>query len=57
MVVWKKKRILTIFLGKDQRDARSPSYINPEEAAIVVKYVQNLLETKDTSEKVQSFGF
>ena len=45
-------RILTIFLGEDQREARSPSYFNPEEAAIVVQYVQDLLETKDTSKKV-----
>ena len=45
------------FLGEDQREARSPSYFNPEEAAIVVQYVQDLLETKDTSKKVCSIRF
>ena len=39
-------------VGEDQREARSPSYFNPEEAAIVVQYVQDLLETKDAAKKV-----
>ena len=39
-------------MGEDQREARSPSYFNPEEAAIVVQYVQDLLETKEGAKKV-----
>jgi len=49
------KKVPLVFhgvVGEDQREARSPSYFNPEEAAIVVQYVQDLLETKDTSKKV-----
>ena len=42
-------------VGEDQREARSPSYFNPEEAAIVVQYVQDLLETKDAAKKVIFF--
>ena len=34
-------------MGEDQRESRSPSYFNPEEAAMVVQYVQELLEEKE----------
>ena len=36
-------------VGDDQRESRSPSYFNPEEAAMVVQYVQDLLEVKEKS--------
>ena len=58
MVNWSQlpnKKVPLIFhgvVGEDQREARSPSYFNPEEAAIVVQYVQDLLETKDGAKKV-----
>ncbi len=32
--------------GNDKREERSPSYFNPEEAAIVVSYVEKLLANK-----------
>merc|ERR1712223_411507 len=59
MVNWSQlpnKKVPLIFhgvVGEDQREARSPSYFNPEEAAIVVQYVQDLLETKDAAKKVE----
>merc|ERR1712223_1586091 len=40
-------------VGDDQREAKSPSYFNPEESAMVVNYVQDLLEQhKGTAKKV-----
>lgn len=33
-------------IGKDQREERSPSFFNPEEAAIVYSYVRKLLTEK-----------
>ena len=38
-------------VGEDQREARSPSYFNPEEAAMVVQYVQDLLDNDKGSAK------
>ena len=40
-------------VGDDQREAKSPSYFNPEECAMVVSYVQDLLEQhKGTGKKI-----
>ena len=42
------KKVPLIFhgiVGDDQREAKSPSFFNPEEAAKVVEYVQNLLDS------------
>lgn len=42
-------------VGDDQRESRSPSYFNPEEAAKVVEYVQDLLDSeKGIAKKVKA---
>ena len=38
--------------GEDQREERSPSYFNAEEAAIVVNYIDKLLNAKKVGKKV-----
>ena len=40
-------------VGEDQREARSPSYFNPEEAFVLVNYVQDLLEAKGLPQPVK----
>ena len=41
--------------GTDKREARSPSFFNPEEVAIVVDYVLDLLNNKQKVTIVETF--
>ncbi|XP_061178747.1 putative helicase MOV-10 [Saccostrea echinata] len=40
-------------VGKDQREERSPSFFNPEEAAVVFSYVRKLLTEKRRGLRIQ----
>ena len=44
-------------MGEDQREARSPSYFNPEEAALVVQYVQDLLDNDKGNMSITNSDF
>ena len=49
------KKIPLIFhgiVGDDQREAKSPSYFNPEEAAKIVQYIDELLDSKKLPQKI-----
>lgn len=42
--------------GRDMREERSPSFFNPEEAAIVVKYIKILKETRGVNIRMEEIG-
>ena len=55
----KKKGFPVIFeavCGKDQREEKSPSFFNPEEVSVVLRYVKELKEAKGIPLKMNEIG-
>jgi helicase MOV-10 len=45
-------------LGKDNREGKNPSFFNPEEAIVVVDYLEKLLNNKQRGmQKVRNHDF
>ena len=42
--------------GRDMREEKSPSFFNPEEAAVVVQYVKDLKEARGISVRTSEIG-
>ena len=55
----KKKGFPVIFeavCGKDQREEKSPSFFNPEEVSVVLRYVENLKDARGIPLKTSEIG-
>ena len=55
----KRKGFPVIFeavCGKDQREEKSPSFFNPEEVSVVLRYVRNLKEARGIPLKTSEIG-
>ena len=42
--------------GKDQREEKSPSFFNPEEVSVVLRYVESLIDSRDIPLKPSEIG-
>ena len=48
--------IFEAVFGKDMREAQSPSFFNPQEVSVVLRYVKNLKEARGVSVETKDIG-